>query len=257
MSSAKVTSAIEAIAKSYPLALVQNELNDVARTSFHIALALGMPDESWRQKSICDIGGGVGSFSVGCRVLGVGRSVLIDDFADAVNARVGADALDTHRKYGVEISSHDVIRDGLRVTGPFDVVTSFDSMEHWHGSPRRLFAEVVRELRPGGRFVLGVPNCVNLRKRLTVPLGYGKWSPFSEWYEPEIFRGHVREPDVDDLRRVAADMGLEQCRILGRNWLGITSPNRFRRTLSRIVDGPLRLRPTLCSDIYLVGHRPI
>jgi len=254
MSSDKATSALEALARSYPAALVESQLNDVERIGFHIALALGAPDETWRHKSICDIGGGVGLFSVGCRALGVGRSVLIDDFADAVNLRLGGDALDTHRKHGVEISSHNVIRDGLR--GPFDVITSFDSMEHWHGSPRRLFAEVIRELKPGGRFVLGVPNCVNLRKRISVPLGHGKWSAFAEWYEADVFRGHVREPDVDDLRRIAADMRLDNCQIIGRNWLGLASRNSLKRTLSRIVDGPLRLRPTLCSDIYLVGHRP-
>ena len=31
----------------------------------------------------------------------------------------------------------------------------------------------------------------------------------AHWYEPELFRGHVREPDVDDLRYIARDMGLE------------------------------------------------
>jgi hypothetical protein len=47
-------------------------------------------------------------------------------------------------------------------------------MEHWHHSPKRLFRQVSDKLlKPGGRFVLAVPNCVNLRKRLSVPLGVG------------------------------------------------------------------------------------
>jgi SAM-dependent methyltransferase len=44
-------------------------------------------------------------------------------------------------------------------------------MEHWHRSPKALFHEALTWLRPGGLLVIGVPNCVNLRKRLTVPLG--------------------------------------------------------------------------------------
>ena len=54
--------------------------------------------------------------------------------------------------------------------------------------------------------MVGVPNCVNLRKRLTVPLGRGKWSPMADWYEQPSFRGHVREPDAlrDRLRRQLA-----------------------------------------------------
>ena len=101
----------------------------------------------------------------------------------------------------------------------FDVITSFDSMEHWHHSPKRLFQEVMRVLKPSGRFILGVPNCVNLRKRLTVPFGFGKWSSIDDWYEQETFRGHVREPDVEDLRYIANDMGLMELQILGRNWM--------------------------------------
>lgn len=113
----------------------------------------------------------------------------------------------------------------------------------------------MRKLKPGGRFVLGVPNCVNLRKRLTVPLGYGKWSGFDEWYHREMFRGHVREPDVGDLRAIAADMGLVNAQIVGRNWTGHASPNTATRIAARIFDVPLRAFLNLCGDIYLVGHK--
>jgi SAM-dependent methyltransferase len=224
--------------------------------TFHIALALGNAQEQWDKTCVCDIGGGIGLFSVGCAALGVRRSVLIDDFRDGINTRIGDEALSTHRVYGVEVHAYDAVGDDLRAKGPFDVVTTFDSMEHWHNSPRRLFASVVRELKPGGRFILGVPNCVNLRKRITVPFGRGKWSTFEDWYVPDIFRGHVREPDVDDLRRIAADMKLERVRILGRNWLGHSSGSRITQIATRIIDHPLRLLPTLCSDIYLVGYKP-
>ncbi len=77
-----------------------------------------------------------------------------------------------------------------------------------------------------------------------------------DWYEAERFRGHVREPDVGDLRHIAEDMGLRDVRILGRNWLGYRSPNAMIRTATGLFDYPLRLAPTLCSDIYMVGERP-
>ena len=97
-------------------------------------------------------------------------------------------------------------------------MTSFDSMEHWHHSPKRLFRQVSAQLlKPRGRFVLGVPNCINARKRLSVPLGIGKWSAIEDRYEEPEFRGHVREPDVADLRYIARDMGLKDVQIFGRN----------------------------------------
>ncbi|MBV9124902.1 MAG: methyltransferase domain-containing protein, partial [Planctomycetes bacterium] len=137
-----------------------------------------------------------------------------------------------------------------------DVVTTFDSMEHWHHSPKKLFASVVKSLAAGGLFILGGPNCFNLRKRLTVPLGIGGWSRMTDWYEPEVFRGHVREPSVADLRYIAKDMGLTDVAILGRNWAGLHSRFGVARAVTPVIDRVLWLRPSLCSDIYLLGTKP-
>ncbi len=43
---------------------------------------------------------------------------------------------------------------------------------------------------------------------------------------------------------------------MGRNWLGLAHRNPRTRALTRLVDRPLRTRPGLCSDIYLIGRRP-
>jgi hypothetical protein len=103
--------------------------------------------------------------------------------------------------------------------------------------------------------VLGVPNSVNARKRLTVPFGKGAWSPMEEWYEQSEFHGHVREPDVSDLRYIASDMGLREIQIIGRNWLGYYGRPAVR-AITTLADPLLRLRPSLCSDLYLLGRAP-
>lgn len=241
------------VARTYPARMVADQLRDIPRIAFNIRLALNGNDP--KRLTLCDIGGGVGLFSTGCAALGI-KTMLIDDFADPVNQKVGVEPFVVHKKYGVRVVSRDVIQRGVADIGErFDVVTSFDSMEHWHASPKALLREIREQLlTPGGRFVLGVPNCVNLRKRLTVPFGIGKWSPMQEWYEEATFRGHVREPDVGDLRYMAKDMGLRDVEIHGRNWLGYTSRFGFVRVGTRFADIPLRLFPALCSDIYLMGH---
>lgn len=254
MDTAKIETRLHELADEYPEPMRAEQHRDVARVSFNISLAIsGMDVASTR---VCDLGGGVGLFSLGCKGIGCRRSVLVDDFRDGINLARGDSVLESHRRLGVEICSRDVVLEPLAIDGQFDVVTTFDSMEHWHHSPRRLFHEVMGLLRPGGRFVLGVPNCINLRKRITVPLGYGKWSAFKEWYEPDRFRGHVREPDVQDLRSIGADMGLCDIRIIGRNWTGHASPNRITQIAAMLMDAPLRALPTLCGDIYLVGSKP-
>lgn len=246
-----IASTVYEVADSYPPGMVASQRRDTARIAFNISLALHGRDP--KGLSVCDIGGGVGLFSTGCAALGM-KVTLVDDFNDPVNHRLGSEQLAVHQRLGVRIESRDVLKTGIADLGSFDIVTSFDSMEHWHNSPKALFKQIAASLRPGGRFVLGVPNCVNLRKRLTVPFGIGKWSQMSEWYEEPTFRGHVREPDVSDLHYIAKDMGLRDVEIHGRNWLGYTSRFAFVRAGNFLVDVPLRMFPALCSDIYLAGH---
>jgi 2-polyprenyl-3-methyl-5-hydroxy-6-metoxy-1,4-benzoquinol methylase len=248
---------LNAIARTYPKDMVPGQLKDISRIAFNIRIALqAVSPKAASDIELCDLGGGIGLFSVSCAALGVKRTVLVDDFKDAVNERLGASILDLHRRQGVEVISRDVVSSGIRdIEGTFDVITTFDSMEHWHHSPKRLFGEVVEKLKPGGVFVLGAPNRANLKKRIGLLFGKGAWSHIHDWYETETFRGHVREPDVDDLKYIACDLGLAEIAIYGRNWLGYHSPNMLLRFAARVIDYPLRSVPTLCSDIYLVGRK--
>jgi SAM-dependent methyltransferase len=245
---------IRSLAVNHPwveMAAIANSA-EVARISFHISLVVS---ELRGQISIADVGGGIGLFSLACASCGM-KTFLVDDFKDPGNRRVGNGVLSYHRSLGIQVLERDVIADGLGLEpGSLDAVTSFDSMEHWHASPKRLFREIMAALKPGGMFVLGVPNNVNLRKRLTVPLGLGDWSSMSEWYEETSFRGHVREPCVRDLSYIAQDLALVDHRILGRNWLGYQNKRPWVRALTPAVDLPLRLFPSLCSDIYLIGRK--
>jgi hypothetical protein len=103
--------------------------------------------------------------------------------------------------------------------------------------------------------VIGAPNCVNLRKRIAVPLGYGSWSTIKDWYEPDVFRGHVREPSVSDLIYIAYDIGLKRTAVLGKNWSGHYSGNRLIRIGTLVFDKILEKYPSLCSDIYIIGYK--
>ena len=226
---------------------------DVPRIAYNISLVLQRTGGNVR---ICDLGGGIGLFSVGCAAVGM-SSILVDDFRDEVNAKFEDVPRTVHKKYNVEIISADVIETPPSFANEsLDVVTSFDSFEHWHHSPKHLFQEVMKWLKPNGLFIIGMPNCVNLRKRITIPLGYGKWSQMEDWYEPDRFRGHVREPDVADLRYIGKNLGLKCIEIIGRNWLGYNSRFYWVRVMTQFIDIPLRLFPSLCSDLYLIGRKP-
>jgi 2-polyprenyl-3-methyl-5-hydroxy-6-metoxy-1,4-benzoquinol methylase len=251
-SAAGITETLVSLAKRYPATLVQAQLDGIPRNAFHVELVRKLVQRE--DAVIADIGGGICPFSPACAALGM-KVTLVDDFADRVNhTDPGSNALALHRELGVEVIARDVTKGLSLPANRFDAITCFDAMEHWHNSPKTLFHGLMESLRPGGWFILSVPNCVNLRKRITVPLGYGKWSPVSLWYDDPVFRGHVREPDIDDLRYIAADLGLKDAKVFGRNWLGFNRPGL--RAMMPVIDGILRLRPSLCANIYLAGRKP-
>lgn len=224
----------------------------IARTAFDMSLVLARLDGSG---AVVDIGGGIGLFSLGMAKLGI-RSLLLDDFLLFEDVPYRAQLFELFELYGVEAGQRDVIRDGLGLEGEkVSAVTSFHVLEHLHDSPRPMLHSAVAALEPGGSLVLAGPNCVNLRKRLTVPAGRGKWSTMEQWYETQHFRGHVREPDLDDFRHIASDLGLREVAVYGRNYLGLTSTRPWAQHVTRVLDRPLRLRPSLCSDLYVVGRK--
>jgi len=243
---------LRSIALKYPATLISAQMQDIDRIAFHIRL---VQERKGSAIALCDIGGGIGLFSAGCAALGM-KPTLIDDFGDEVNVKTGAFVLDLHRSLGVDVISKDVIVDPLPLKpGSLDAITCFESMEHWHNSPKRLFRCLKAALKPGGVFVLSAPNCVDMARRLAIAIGHGQWSTIESWYESETFRGHVREPDVRDLRHIANDIGFTNVKIFGRNWWPNT---RFQgspaKPIASLVAHLLRLRPSLCSTIYLVGY---
>lgn len=117
---------LKSIALSYPQELVDSQLLDIKRIAFNINLVLS---KKGTNTTICDIGGGIGLFSIGCAAIGM-DSILIDDFNDQNNFPFKSSVLELHRSYGVKIIERDVINEGIDFSAnTIDAVTSFDSME--------------------------------------------------------------------------------------------------------------------------------
>jgi len=85
-------------------------------------------------------------------------------------------------------------------------------------------------------------------------LGKNIWSNFDEWYFGNPFRGHVREPVIADLYKILKIMDFEAAGIFGRNWLGMY--NQKTRAIVSVFDLLLQLRPSLCSNLYIIGRKP-
>ncbi|WP_260482799.1 class I SAM-dependent methyltransferase [Sphingomicrobium flavum] len=248
-----IAAALDGIIAQLPAALQARETQDRERQLDQLGMITRHVPVGGR---ILDLGGGISSLAPALAALGY-QVQLVDDFGDPDNQRFPLADLPQSRQSGLSVTDTDASRADFPINGPLDALICFDSLEHWHRSPRAALHHVARQLKPGAMVLIGMPNCVHLRRRLTVPFGHGKWSTMHSWYEEPIFRSHVREIDVADLGYIGRDLGLERVSITGRNWFGTLSQRPLKRALSRLADPLLRLRPSLCSNLYLLGFMPV
>lgn len=221
-------------------------------------------------RHLVDLGAGMSAFGPVARALGM-EVTLIDDFGGGGGLETGPwqDGVHTLRSVcdalGVKLLQMDFLRSPLPLDcASVDVVTCFHSLEHWHHSPKRLFAEIVRILRPGGFLILATPNAANLRRRFACLLGQNVGAELDDWYHQgdPVFRGHVRVPTVKELKQLLLWNGLEIVAVHGRNFIGRQSialgflPRRVVWALGTASDIFLRGFPTLCSDIHVTGRKP-
>jgi len=228
-------------------------------------------------KHLLDLGAGTSAFGSVAAALGMQVSIA-DDFGGGGGVEHGghANAEDMNltgvrklianwkTQLGIRVLESDIINEPLALeTASVDVVTCINSLEHWHHSPKRLFQEIVRVLRPSGYLVLVTPNAANLRKRISALAGRNIWDRLEWWYHDgdPVFRGHVREPIIADLKQIMEWNDFEVVNVCGRNYLGqqskalgFLSAPLLKRTVATL-DWMLRLRPTLCSDIHVVGRK--
>lgn len=221
-------------------------------------------------KHLVDLAPGLTAFGPVAAALGM-KVTLIDDYGGGggvdVNRRdITNKFINAFRdRLGITIAELDFLTKPLPMPdSSVDVITCFHSLEHWHNSPKPLFREINRVLKPGGHLIIATPNAVNLRKRLLLPFGMTNYGALEEWYHDgdPVYRGHVREPIVRDLQRLMEWNHLEVRATIGRNFIGRQSnalgfiPRPLMRFIATSVDYVTRFFPTLCSDIHVVGRKP-
>jgi SAM-dependent methyltransferase len=240
-----------------------------SRHEFYLSM-LGRQSLLQSGKSLVDLGPGLSMFGAVCAAHGMSVT-LVDDFGGGGGIESGDESRAARilqimeKDLGLAIIREDFLKRPLPLpNASTDVVTCFHSLEHWHHSPKPLFKEIVRILRPGGFLVLATPNAVNIRKRVFVVFGRNNFPSLDEWYHQgdPVFRGHVREPTLGDLQRLLRLNGFRVIASHGRNFIGAYSqalsglPVPILRSAAVISDRLLRFFPTLCSDIHVVGQLP-
>ena len=214
---------------------------------------------------LLDAAGGLSWFAAMAVDLGL-ETILIDDFGgggglDRQTAQETRAILGRMSARGIRVHEMDFLVNPLPVESEsIDIATCFHSLEHWHNTPKPLFAELQRVIKRGAYLLLATPNAVNLRKRISVMMGKSNLPSLREWYEEPVFRGHVREPVIADLCELLEWNHFAVRGVWGRNFIGWDGqslafiPPGLRGLVAK-ASGLLRLTPSLCSDIHVIGQK--
>lgn len=201
-------------------------------------------------RKIVDLGGGVGVHSVVGQISG-SEFICIDNSISKNQRQI--DAIKYAESFGVVFIEEDLLNMELPFEdNSLDAIVTFDCFEHLHHSPRNIYKQLVGKMKKGGVFVIGCPNAANILKRIRCLAGKNIWSVLDDWYFSTEFRGHVREPIIEDLKMIFNDIGLNNHKIYGRNFIGQMKYGNIINSLSYV----LKYLPTLCSNIYIQGYKP-
>ena len=181
---------IKELQRRYPYPEVINDTADAIET-LALTLRCLAPDGG----HLLDIGCGAMDKTMTFQQMGY-RCVGYDDFQDPWHSK--KENLDPLLAFAKEIGVEVHIEDGSNPVpwepASFDIVTIFNVIEHLHESPRDILNFAGKYLKTGGLLLVGMPNSVNLRKRLSVLRGQSNYTPAQGFYENDgPWRGHVRE----------------------------------------------------------------
>jgi 2-polyprenyl-3-methyl-5-hydroxy-6-metoxy-1,4-benzoquinol methylase len=196
-------------------------------------------------ESVIDIGCGAGVNQIILSKLYGIKCTVIDRFEE-FNPEHNRTAGDTDRvikrlnehSIKVIVGSYADI-DFSDMESSFDVVTSFDVIEHLNHRPK-LFLDILNKLRnPEGRVLMGTPNQQHIMNRIKSVFGKNTWEDFDIWFECENFYGHVRELLPSELLKIGnlynKDSSNVDVKILSSNY-----PFQFRlKRVGFIIDNLL------------------
>lgn len=235
---------------------IEPEYVTIANHAFRVQLLYS------KNASLIDLGGG--ATLVNGILAHLGMKVFVVDYMDHYwekktvqtdNAKLAFDFLE---KQGVKFIKSDLCDIDLKTVfapGSIDVITTNNAIEHFHHSPQKCLESAVSVLKSGGKFIIEVPNAVNILKRLRVLLGKTNYVDLKSFYFSEPFMGHVREYTKKDLISLAGYLSLSDYRILGRNWAGTLYTKIKNPVLAKTIDRLLRPFPGLCASLFLIARK--
>jgi 2-polyprenyl-3-methyl-5-hydroxy-6-metoxy-1,4-benzoquinol methylase len=200
-----------------------------------------------------DFGGGLSLYPLILAQLGMDVTVA-DLYAGQEPSRMAV-----FSAHGVTLIEADLYAVEM-AAGSLDGVSMFETIEHLPHSPKPILDTMVAALKPGGRFLLSVPNICRIENRFRMLTGRNPMGKYRILFDSgERFLGHHREMTIAEVAWLPSQLGLEVDRVYTTDLRYKERPNAVKSAFSRLANHYLLndLMPaTWRRQIWLEAHRP-
>ena len=189
-----------------------------------------------------DIGSGFCHLTIGVSLLGY-KSYGVDLMAmnEATKKRC--------EDFNLEVKDCDLSEGGIPfIDHSFDIILLSEVLEHLNFHPRRIFMEIYRVLKPGGKIIITTPNLLRLNNRIKILIGKSIHPNIKEDYTSAT---HYREYSIKELIFLLEDSDFKINKV---EYVDFDYPNinKVVKMINRIIG---LLRPKLKGNIVIIGKK--
>lgn len=232
----------DSLRNAYELMLPHSDKYRVDFDRYLCSLSILKEIPDFRDKSVLDIGTGIGLIPLALNLSGI-RADGLDYyiFPESENEMFGLTDIDKIKSIwsqnSIDIFNANIFDESIKTDSKkYDVVISEATIEHLK-DPKKFLEVCKNYLKPNGYILISTPNLTTLSKRIGFLFGKSPYWPIGGFFrDGEKFTGHWREYTLKEVCSMLDMSGFEIVKAINRNMLAkFKRPSNIRKNITALI----------------------